>query len=827
MAFSFFGKKDKNPTEATAPVAKAPPTPPKIQTPPGVANIPTVKPPQPSGLIPTSGMTSGAATTQPMVMPRTASGLKPTRPGVVQSTRSTQRIVLPGGLGKPTSSTKSLPIPAAAAPAGRINLPVGMILRCLPPEVLAADIAQFEAAGTAATEIGLPMNMILSQLPSGKVEMTLADLVPHFPPGYLQPTASITNYLPTVVNLPLMDVVMRIPPDLLALRPDQKGVDASVINMADPFTEEILREQAEAARRQTTQNNIIEESQVPQSEAFVPTAAPKTIAPPQRPTAPGIVSSVSASGQLPPPPKPPSRLPGSVAPASPSVSARTISPSGTLPAPTRATAAIPARPQAAVTSQMQAPMLPQPTAPIPMASTPRSMVSMPPAPIPPVPRLTQSLPKPQMPPVQPEAPPQPAPRPTPAPMVAEAPPAPVEAPVPEELAATSPVEQPAPGVPDAAADDLQRLAALAMAQMGESEEPESASTDLLATAETAPIANPEPEAYTPPVQEETLPIPVAAPEPEPEPEPVAYTPPEPVEEPAPIETPAPVAFTPPPLIQPPAPVFTPAPLPIAPAPVATAPVRSIPVAVPTPVAAPAPVAYTPPPTPAVQAPTSIVNPEAVLTKPLPTTAEKEPTPEESGAFNLNTCTVEELLQIPGCNRELAESIIKHRKAIGSFQRIEDLLDVPGITKDAYTNLTGETPPANRIPLTINELLGFPADQRPSLKEVTDRICCWPDVTGCVLSQGSGLSLVGHTPKGLDKAALVAFVPRMFESLNKSFSEIAGKETNDLIIPTAGTSYHIFRDNDLYLIILCRLPQMPERHLKVARFVLAALSMRKE
>ena len=72
---------------------------------------------------------------------------------------------------------------------------------------------------------------------------------------------------------------------------------------------------------------------------------------------------------------------------------------------------------------------------------------------------------------------------------------------------------------------------------------------------------------------------------------------------------------------------------------------------------------------------------------------------------------------------------------------------------------------------------------------------------------------------------MAFVPKMFEELNKSFTEVAGKETNDLIIPTTGTSFHILRDNDLYLIILNRLPLMPERHLKVARFVLAALSMR--
>ena len=92
------------------------------------------------------------------------------------------------------------------------------------------------------------------------------------------------------------------------------------------------------------------------------------------------------------------------------------------------------------------------------------------------------------------------------------------------------------------------------------------------------------------------------------------------------------------------------------------------------------------------------------------------------AFNLNTCTAEDLIQnIPEFTPELAESIIQYRTKIGSFKRLEDLLDVPGITKDAYTNLTGEAPPANRIPLSLNELLGFPADQNISLKDVTERI----------------------------------------------------------------------------------------------------------
>jgi hypothetical protein len=150
-----------------------------------------------------------------------------------------------------------------------------------------------------------------------------------------------------------------------------------------------------------------------------------------------------------------------------------------------------------------------------------------------------------------------------------------------------------------------------------------------------------------------------------------------------------------------------------------------------------------------------------------------------------------------------------------------------MTKEAYTHLTGEAPPNNRIPLSLNELLGFPADQYIALKDITDRIACWPDVTGCILSQSSGLSLVGTVAEGVDKEAIVAFAPKMFESINKSFVEVSGQETDALVIPSSGTSFHLFRNRDLFLIIMSRLPQMPERHLKVARFVLAALSVRRE
>jgi competence ComEA-like helix-hairpin-helix protein len=424
------------------------------------------------------------------------------------------------------------------------------------------------------------------------------------------------------------------------------------------------------------------------------------------------------------------------------------------------------------------------------------------------------------------------------PLVLEAPE--VTEPEPPPVAA-EPLPQAAP--PAGNAEDLQRLAALAMAQLGDDGTTESGSvaTEVADLNTEAPVAEAvrtqviqQPVAEAPVAEAPALEEPAVdqsvtegpttenliTQEPVPEAKvfrPLDFSKTVSMPPPVPTMTLAPTTTTGS-LAKPEAPAPAAAPVVPEPEPEAPEPVKAPPMPEAAPVAAAPAVA---------EIPAANAEPEAVQEPAMAEAAEEDGSATGSIAFNLNSCTVEELRQIPGCFPELAESIVRYREKIGSFRSLEDLLDVPGMTKAAYTNLTGEIPPENRIPLSLNELLGFPPEQATSLKDVTDRIACWPDVTGCLLSQSSGLSLVGTAPQGLSKEAIVAFVPRMFEAINKSFSEIMGRETDDLVIPTSGTSFHIFRNKDLYLVILSRLPQMPERHMKVARFVLAALSVRRD
>ena len=92
--------------------------------------------------------------------------------------------------------------------------------------------------------------------------------------------------------------------------------------------------------------------------------------------------------------------------------------------------------------------------------------------------------------------------------------------------------------------------------------------------------------------------------------------------------------------------------------------------------------------------------------------------------------------------------------------------------------------------------------------------------GDVLGAASGIV-------GVVNAVLLAFIVFAAWSNYDRAAEAVNKETDAISLPTPGTSFHIFRNKDLYLIILCRLPQMPERHMKVARFVLSALSIRRD
>ena len=57
--------------------------------------------------------------------------------------------------------------------------------------------------------------------------------------------------------------------------------------------------------------------------------------------------------------------------------------------------------------------------------------------------------------------------------------------------------------------------------------------------------------------------------------------------------------------------------------------------------------------------------------------------------NINFATEEELMTLPGVNRECARAIVSYRARLGGFRQAEDLVLVPGIGGDRLASLLQE------------------------------------------------------------------------------------------------------------------------------------------
>jgi competence protein ComEA len=58
----------------------------------------------------------------------------------------------------------------------------------------------------------------------------------------------------------------------------------------------------------------------------------------------------------------------------------------------------------------------------------------------------------------------------------------------------------------------------------------------------------------------------------------------------------------------------------------------------------------------------------------------------SAPVNLNTATVAQLETLPGIGKSVAERILEYREKVGSFKKVEDLMNVRGIGEKSFLKL---------------------------------------------------------------------------------------------------------------------------------------------
>ncbi len=59
---------------------------------------------------------------------------------------------------------------------------------------------------------------------------------------------------------------------------------------------------------------------------------------------------------------------------------------------------------------------------------------------------------------------------------------------------------------------------------------------------------------------------------------------------------------------------------------------------------------------------------------------------EDGILNINTAGKEELLTLPGIGESKADTILAYRNEHGDFEKIEDLMNIPGIKKGVFEKI---------------------------------------------------------------------------------------------------------------------------------------------
>jgi competence protein ComEA len=176
----------------------------------------------------------------------------------------------------------------------------------------------------------------------------------------------------------------------------------------------------------------------------------------------------------------------------------------------------------------------------------------------------------------------------------------------------------------------------------------------------------------------------------------------------------------------------------------------------------------------------------------------------ANAIDLNTSDASILESLPGVGAFRAQLILEYRKLNGPFAGVYDLLRIQGIGRRLFRQITGLRPlRKNRRDRheVLNDLLGIPTDQRPSLGQIMQRASDALEATGSILSGPDGilLSQVGMDAQSADRYA--AFTPNFFRKTRRYWPILGVDGVQQVLLPGARPQALLLNGNKFAWILL--------------------------
>jgi competence protein ComEA len=211
------------------------------------------------------------------------------------------------------------------------------------------------------------------------------------------------------------------------------------------------------------------------------------------------------------------------------------------------------------------------------------------------------------------------------------------------------------------------------------------------------------------------------------------------------------------------------------------------------------------PTPSVAADPAFHAP-AQAAAPLEATAgAQRPLPaSESDKYliNINQCTAEDLIRIPGVGPALAQRIIEFRRARGVITDLNQLRQIPGIGHKTLRRIVGAAPaPRGAATRLVNYLLGAPQDKELTLQEIVRLTAQLPGVRGCILATEDGMFVTGQLPAPLDAQTISAFAPQLFRRVGRYVKELKVGHVRRFSLFTDEQPVSIFCAGKIYLVVI--------------------------